>query len=528
MQADLLIRGARVADGDHPPRQADIAVSAGEIVAVAERLPLDGCGELVNAEGLLLCPGFIDMHAHSALRVLSDPLLAPKLAQGFTTEVICPDGLGPAPVRPCGRDDRRRYLAALEGPGPRQWAWESMADYLAAVEAAQPAPNIVASVPHSAVRDVVLGLTGRAPDPAELASMREQVRSGVAAGARVLSFGLIYAPGLHASTAELRALAEVAAESGTPLMPHVRNEGAGVLVAIEEFVRVAEHAGTPLHLSHLKLVGSPALLEDLLHLVEDAAQRVDLTFDQYPYGAGSTLVTALLPPWALADGPAAILRRLRDGSERQRMLRDMHRGLPGWENLYRCCGPAGITITEAAGARSSDVGKTVQQIAGEQDADPAVTVLDLLADTGLVAGMVDHYATEEVVRAIFMLPGALVGSDGIFSTHPHPRLFGTAARVLGRLALREGVITIGEAVARLTSRPADRLGLSDRGRIKPGLRADLVLLDPDRYIDTATYQDPCQSPPGVVRVLVGGRTVYRGNRTTGQRPGIVTRTPRAA
>ncbi len=528
MQADLVFRGAQVADGDRPPHPADVAVSGGRIAAVAQRLPLDSCGELIEADGLLLCPGFIDMHAHSALRVFTDPLLTPKLAQGFTTEVICPDGLGPAPVRPSGREDRRRYLAALEGPGPEQWAWESMADYLAAVEAARPAPNIVASVPHSAVRDVVLGLSGRGPEPAELARMQQEVSAGLAAGARMLSFGLIYAPGLYADTAELQALAEVAAQYDTPLMPHVRNEAAGVLAAIGEFVQVAERTGASLHISHLKLVGSPSLLENLLRLVEDATQRVDLTFDQYPYGAGSTLLTALLPPWALAGGPAVILRRLRDGDERRRMLRDMERGLPGWENLYGCCGPAGITITEAAGARCGDVGKSLEQIAGERGVDPAVAVLDLLADTDLDAGMVDHYASEDAVRAIFTLPGALVGSDGIFNAHPHPRLFGTAARVLGRLALREGVITVEEAVARLASRPADRLGLSDRGRIRSGQRADLVLLDTGRYIDTATYQDPCQTPPGVKRVLVGGCTVYSDNRTTGRRPGTVTRTARGA
>jgi N-acyl-D-amino-acid deacylase len=526
MHADLVFRGAWVADGDRPPRVADVAVTGGRIAAVAERLPLDSCGELVEAGGLLLCPGFIDMHAHSALQVFTDPLLTPKLAQGFTTEVICPDGLGPVPVRPSGRKERQRYLAALEGSGPEQWAWESMADYLAAVEAARPAANIVASVPHSAVRDVVLGMSDRGAEPAELARMREEVSAGLAAGARVLSFGLIYAPGLYAGTAELRALAEAAAECSAPLMPHVRNEAAGVLDAIDEFVRVAERAGASLHISHLKLVGSPQLLENLLHFVEDAAQRVDLTFDQYPYGAGNTLLTALLPPWALAGGPAAIVRRLGERDERRRMLRDMEYGLPGWENLYGCCGPAGITITVAGGARSGDVGKSLEQIAGGRGVHPAAAVLDLLADTDLNAGMVDHYAGEDVVRAIFKLPGAMVGSDGIFNAHPHPRLFGTAARVLGRLALREGVITAGEAVARLASRPADRLGLSDRGRIKIGLRADLVLLDPDRYVDTATYSDPCRTPPGVERVLVGGCTVYRDNTMTGRRPGTVTRTPR--
>ena len=507
MHADLVFRAAQLADGEQRVRTSDVAVAEGRIAAIGERLPVESCGEEVDARGLLLCPGFIDMHAHSALRPFLDPRQAPKVAQGFTTEVICPDGLGPAPVTPGGRAERRRYLSALEGPGPEEWPWVSLADYLAALEATHAVTSLVPSVPHSAVREVVLGPAKRPPDDTELRRMQDEVAAGLRAGARMLSFGLIYAPGLYADTGELTALAQVAADERIPLMPHVRNEGAGVLDAIGEFVRIAEHTGAALHLSHLKLVGSPHLLDPLLGLIADAAQRIDLSFDHYPYGAGSTLLSALLPPWAFDGGPAAILGRLHDRAERLRILRDIENGLPGWEHLFGACGPAQIMITEAGGPRAADVGKTLEQIAAERCAEPSVAVLDLLTDTDLNAGMIDHYATEEVVRAIFMLPGALVGSDGIFNAHPHPRLYGTAARVLGRYALRDGLATTEEAVARLTSRAADRLGLRDRGRVAPGLRADLVLLDPDSFIDTATYERPCQAPPGVRRVLVAGRDV---------------------
>jgi N-acyl-D-amino-acid deacylase len=527
MHADLIFRSAQLADGKHPVRASDVAVEAGRIAAVGQQLPIESYREEIEARGLLLCPGFIDMHAHSALRPFLDPWQVPKVAQGFTTEVICPDGLGPAPVTPAGRVERCRYLSALEGPGPAEWSWESLSDYLTALEATHVATNLVASVPHSAVRDVVLGPAKRTPDDDEVRRMQHEVGTGFAAGARMLSFGLIYAPGLYADTAEITALARVAAEQRAPLMPHVRNEAAGVLDAIGEFVRVAEHTGAALHLSHLKLVGSAQLLDDLLRLIADAAQRIDLSFDHYPYGAGSTLLSALLPPWTFDGGPAGILRRLQDRAERLRILRDMERGLPGWENLYAACGPARITITEAGEPRGADVGKTIVQIASERGVEPPAAVLDLLTDTELNVGMVDHYASEQVVQAIFALPGALVGSDGIFNAHPHPRLYGTAARVLGRYALRDGLVAVEEAVARLTSRAADRLGLHDRGRIEPGLRADLVLLDPDIYIDTATYDRPRQTPPGVRRVLVAGRTVFEPGRITGQRPGTVTRTVRA-
>ncbi|MEO3781143.1 D-aminoacylase [Micromonospora sp. B11E3] len=527
MRADLVIRGADIEDGDQPSRAADVAVTDGVITAVAPSLPVDACGEEIDGSGLLLCPGFIDMHAHSALRVFHDPLQHPKLAQGFTTELICPDGLGPAPLRPAGATDRRRYLTALEGPGPDNWDWESLGDFLDAVADQRPATNIVTCVPHSAVRDVVMGGGNRQADSREIAAMCAEVRTALAAGARALSFGLIYAPGLYADTAELIALAEVAAEYGAPLVPHVRNEAAGVLDSINEFIRVSELTGAPLHVSHLKLVGSPDLLEDLVGLMVDATRRIDVSFDHYPYGAGSTLLSALLPPWAADGGPAAILRRVHDQGERLRMVRDMENGLTGWENLYGACGPEGITVTDAAAPRQDTVGRTLAEIALAENLDPAVAVLDLLRDTQLAVGMIDHYASETTVRTLFAAPRGMVGSDGIFNPHPHPRLYGTAPRVLGRY-VRDGVVARREAVARLTSRAADRLGLDDRGRIAEGKRADLVLLDPATFVDSATYEDPHRTPDGVRRVIVGGGTVIRDGEHTGLRAGVVTRTARSS
>jgi N-acyl-D-amino-acid deacylase len=390
------------------------------------------------------------------------------------------------------------------------------------VDSWRPSANVVSCVPHSAVRDYVMGGENRRPDSRELSAMRDEVAAAFDAGARALSFGLIYAPGLYAETSELIALAEVAAEYGAALVPHVRNESTGVLDSISEFIRVSKATGAPLHVSHLKLVGASDLLADLVNLMVDAADDIDLTFDHYPYGAGSTLLSALLPPWAIDGGPDALMRRLHDDGLRLRMMRDMNAGLPGWENLYRACGPDGITITDAAPPRSSDVGRTIADIAEGRGVDPEVAVLDLLRDTELAVGMIDHYASEETVRSLFAVPNGLVGSDGIFNAHPHPRLYGTAPRVLGRY-VRDGVVSRTEALSRLTWRAADRLGLEDRGRVQEGKRADLLLLEPDRFIDTATYDQPHQSPPGLRTVFVGGVEVVADGAHTGARPGRVTR-----
>lgn len=525
MAFDVLITGARVFPGDGTALRADIGITGDHIVAIEPSLPAKNAAEVIDATGLMLCPGFIDMHAHTALEPFHDPRLEPKIAQGFTTELINPDGLAPAPVSEDRLDDRRDYLRPLEGAGPERWTWSTFAEYLDALAEARPATTLVPSIGHNAVRDHVMGGANRQPDRGELRKMREEVRLGLEAGARTFSFGLIYMPGAFSRTEELVELAREAAPFGAPLVPHVRNEADSVLDAVGEMVEVARRSGAPLHLSHLKVVGNADLVEPLLELLDRAREDIDITFDQYPYGAGSTVVSALLPQWAQEGGAADTLARLGDSDQREAMQRDIERGLPGWENVYRACGAGGIVVTHAANQRAEDVGKTLAEIGEERGCDPFVAAMDLLEETSLDATMIDYYATEETVRAIFRHPLQLVGSDGIFGDRPHPRLYGTAARALGRYALKEGLIPVEEAVARLTARAADRISLTDRGRIREGLRADLVLLDPARFVDTATYDDPKQIPEGISRVFVAGRTVWADGAPTGALPGDVLREP---
>ncbi len=492
----LVVRGAEVFPGNGASFRSDVGVADGKIVAIGDGL----AGDVLDATGSMLCPGFIDLHAHSALAPFDDPLLAPKVLQGFTTEVICPDGLAPAPVSDWRA--RRAYLRALEGEGPTEWPWSSVAEYLDALQATRPAMTLVPSVGHSAVRDFVVG--GERVPP-RIEEMRHEVRLGFEAGARMLSFGLVYFPGAYADTEELVAVAQVAAEFGAPIVPHVRNEGRDVLEAVGEMVEVSRRSGAPLHLSHLKSLADEALIEPLLELVE----RSGATFDQYPYGAGSTLLASLLPAWAQEGGADTTLARAADPEARKRIARDVGIGLPGWENQLGELGAERITVG----------GRTIAELGG----DPVETVLDLLIETQLSAQMIIHYANDDAVRTIAAHRAQLVGSDGIFGAHPHPRLYGTAPRFLGRFAIRDGLMPVEEAVARLTSRAASRLGLSDRGRIEAGMRADLVLLDPARYVDDATYEDPKRSPDGVLGVWVSGERVVADGKLTGARPGGVLR-----
>jgi N-acyl-D-amino-acid deacylase len=525
MPFDLLIKGATVYPGDGPELRADVGIVGERIAAVERSLSASNAAEVIDATGLILCPGFIDMHAHTALEPFRNPRLEPKVAQGFTTELINPDGLAPAPVAEDGREGRRAYLRPLEGSGPETWPWSTFSEYLEALEETRPSTTLVPSIGHNAVRDYVMGGGDRRPNRREVRAMREQVRLGLEAGARTLSFGLIYMPGAFSETEELVELAEEAALFGAPLVPHVRTEGEGVLRAVGEMIEVARRSGAPLHLSHLKAVGSAQLVEQLLVLIEEASVDVDVTFDQYPYGAGSTVLSSLLPPWAQAGGPSDTLRRLADPSECLAMARDVEQGLRGWDNTYRACGPANIVIAHASSHQAEAVGRSLAEIAEERGHDPFEAALNLLKESELDVTMINHYAAEESVRSVFRHPLQLVGSDGIFGGKPHPRLYGTAARALGRYALKEKVIPTEEAVARLTSRAADRIGLPDRGRIRNGLRADLALLDAERFVDTATYDEPERFPPGVERVIVAGRTAWVGTEHTGELPGGVVREP---
>jgi N-acyl-D-amino-acid deacylase len=523
---DLLIRGATVIPGDAPSFRGDVGVDDRGIALVARRPegepPLQA-HEVVDGNGLLLCPGFIDLHAHSALQSFDDPFLTPKLAQGFTTEVINPDGLAPAPVAPDRRAERQAYLRPLEGAGPETWPWSTVAEYLDALDATRPALSLVPSIGHGAVRDLVLGGGLAVPTAEDLRAMRREVRAGFEAGARTLSFGLVYVPGAYASTDELVAVAEEAAAAGAPLVPHVRNEGRGLLEAVGEMVDVARRSGAPLHVSHLKSLADERLVAPVLELLETAATSLDVTFDQYPYGAGSTLLASILPAWAQEGGAPGTLQAIGDRSTRRRIADDIANGLPGWENILGTLGPERIEIANAGAPNETAVGQSIAQLATDRGDDPVTTALDLMRESALDVTMILHYASDDAVRTIARHRLQLVGSDGIFGARPHPRLYGTAPRFLGRFAIREGLISVEEAVARLTARAADRIGLGDRGRIEPGKRADLVLLDPARYVDTATYEAPRRVPEGVVGVWVDGVRAWQDGATTGALSGGVVR-----
>lgn len=523
---DITIRNGAIFDGcGSDANVSDLVIHDGRIVSLST--PGPEAKVVIDARGKTVCPGFIDMHAHSGLRVFLAPELAPKIRQGITTEVIGVDGISPAPVSAAGLKNRQRYIAAIDGIIPEPlWRWRDFDQYLAALRAAGPSTNLLPLIPHGCVRDVVLGQADRRARPDELVYMARLVRQAFEAGAGGLSFGLNYYPGAYAGPEEIDALVALAAKYERVVMVHIRNEADGLLASVAEMVELSQKHGARVHISHLKIVGAAnrGLLSPLLDLLAESEGRgAAISFDQYPYYAGSTQLAYLLPPWVHEGGAGVTIKRLRSTAVRQRIREHIEAGLPGWENLYQACGPAGIFVSSLEGRKNQPcLGRSLHCIAAERGHDALEVAFDLLIDEELRVGMIDYYGDEATLTAIMASGLYTVGSDGIFGDgHAHPRLYGAFPRVLSKYVRQERILSMAEAIRAMTSRPAGVLGLTDRGRLAAGCRADVVVFDPERIQDRGTFEEPTVFPDGVEWVIVNGRVAVRPGAAQPARAGQV-------
>ncbi|MEU8510631.1 D-aminoacylase [Kitasatospora sp. NPDC048722] len=526
----VVFRGATVVDGTGAERyRADVRIAGGLITGVGAG-PDGGIGagpdggRAVDADGLVLAPGFIDMHAHSDLALLLEPEHPAKVTQGVTCEVLGQDGLSYAPVDDTTLPALRRQLAGWNGdPADLEWDWRDIGGYLDRLDRTRVAVNACYLVPHGSLRMLAMGWADRRPTPLELDRMRQELARGLLAGAVGMSSGLSYTPGMYADTAELTDLCTVVAAYGGFHAPHQRSYGAGALEGYAEMVEISRRSGCGLHLTHatMNFGVNAGRAGELLDLLDAAlADGVDLTLDSYPYLPGSTTLAALLPSWATEGGPAATLARLADPAACERIRHAVqeagsdgcHGVVADWTTIQ----VSGVRSVELAGA----VGRTVAELAAERGSGGADVFLDLLRRDELATTILQHVGHEENVRAIMSHPAHTAGSDGLLvGARPHPRAWGTFPRYLGHYSRELGVLTLEEAVARMTGRPAARLGLHRRGRIAPGYHADLVLFDPGRVRDAATFERPRLRAEGIEHVYVNGTAVVRQGRTTGARPG---------
>ncbi|MFD7597501.1 amidohydrolase family protein [Kitasatospora sp. NPDC059812] len=519
---DTVFRGATVVDGTGADRyRADVRITDGLIAGIGPGLDAP---TVVDADGLVLAPGFIDMHAHSDLALLLEPEHPAKVTQGVTCEVLGQDGLSYAPVDDTTLPALRRQLAGWNGdPEAFDWDWRGVAGYLDRIDRTGVAVNACYLVPHGSLRMLAMGWANRPPTPAELDRMRQELAQGLLDGAVGMSSGLSYTPGMYADTAELVELCTVVAAYGGFHAPHQRSYGAGALEGYAEMVEIARRTGCALHLTHatMNFGVNRGRAGELLELVDQAlADGVDLTLDSYPYLPGSTTLAALLPSWATEGGPEATLTRLADLAARERIRYEVEEkgsdGCHGVVTDWATIQISGVRTAELA----RTVGRTVAELAAEQGRSGTEVFLDLLRRDELATTILQHVGHEENVRAIMRHPAHTVGSDGLLvGARPHPRAWGTFPRYLGHYSRELGVLTLEEAIARMTGRPAARLGLHRRGRIAPGHHADLVLLDPEKVRDAATFEHPRLPAEGVQHVYVNGTAVVRQGRTTGARPG---------
>ncbi|WP_406473936.1 amidohydrolase family protein [Streptomyces sp. NBC_01615] len=539
---ELVIRDADVVDGSGAPSyRADVVVGGGRIVSIVQEAAAAGCQRPtarreLDADGLALAPGFIDMHAHSDLALLRDPDHSAKAAQGVTLEVLGQDGLSYAPVDDRTLAEVRRAITGWNGNGDDiDFSWRSVGEYLDRLDHGFDGEGIAVNaaylIPQGTVRMLAVGWEDREATPQELDRMRQLVADGLQEGAVGMSSGLTYTPGMYAKDAELTELCRVVAAHGGYYCPHHRSYGAGALEAYEEMVALTREAGCPLHLAHatMNFGVNKGKAPDLLTLLDKAlAEGADITLDTYPYTPGCTTLVAMLPSWASEGGPEAILARLKDDTTAERIRHHME--VVGADGCHGV--PIEWDTIEISGvgdpALAPYVGRTVQHSADLRGEAPWVTARRLLIEDGLGPTILQHVGHEENVRQIMRHPVHTGGSDGILrGDKPHPRAYGTFPRYLGRYVRELGVLSLEECVTHLTARPAARLRLPDRGLVREGYRADLVLFDPATVAAGATFEAPRTLPAGIPHVIVDGRFVIEDGRRTDVLAGrAVRRTPR--
>lgn len=502
---DAVIRGARVVDGTGAPWfRADVAIT-GERIAAVGRLDPAQAKRVVEARGLVLAPGFIDIHSHALAGLRRHPDAENLIRQGVTTVLEGQDGSSPLPLKPV----------------------------LEEMDRLRPAVNIGFFAGHGTIRRQVLGTEMRAPSAEELERMKSLVREAMRDGAFGLSTGLFYVPGNYSRTEEVIELARAAAELGGMHISHMRDEAAGVLASVAETIRIGEEGGLPTQVTHHKIIGKAnwGRSRETLKLVEEARRRgVDATLDAYPYTASSTGTAALFPQWSLAGGAPALRERLAAPESRakiraeivKRILEDRGGGDPANVVLASC------------GFDRSLAGKSLADLARGRGLEPtAENAADIAIEIQNRGGCsaVYHAISEEDVERVLAYRWTMIASDGGVVAPgegaPHPRNYGAFARVLGRYARERGLLRLEEAVWKMTGLPAQRLGLWERGLIRPGLQADLVLFDPERVRDRATFESPHQYAEGVEAVWVNGVETMAGGRLAGRRGGRALRGPAA-
>lgn len=528
MNVDLLLRRAVIVDGTGAePFVADVAVTGDRIVAVGDLADVRAA-RMIDVQHRVLCPGFIDIHTHSDVSLLLDPAGESKVLQGVTTEVTGNCGFSAFPLRPDRLGLHADHLARI-GDDPVDLTWTDLDGYAAALAADPPAINVAPLLGHGTVRVAVMGVDDRRPTADELEQMRRLVSESLDQGAFGLSTGLTHIPSGYGDTDEVRELVRVVAGRDALYATHSRATAAPEgFPAVQEAISTCADLGARLQFSHAA-INEPSKwgrAGDLAAMFERAESAgLDVGFDVYPYDASSSSLTQYLPPWVQAGGTSGMRRLLADPATRQRAERELAvgwmSGIPWyWDR---------VVISRSGPGREAWAGLSLAEIAAREGVDPVALTLDLCLEHGNSVQVVLFYRTEADMRTFLAHRLSVVGSDGSAvpldqrGHKPHPRGFGTFPRILGRYVREQGLLTLAQAVHKMTGAVAARLQLPDRGSVRAGAMADLVILDPDVVIDGATFTEPAQRPAGIGHVVVNGTVVVDDGEQTAARPGRVLR-----
>ncbi|MFA6075110.1 MAG: D-aminoacylase [Negativicutes bacterium] len=524
-----LIKQANIVDGSGAAAfVGDILIENKKIVAIEKNIE-DASAEIIMAYGLTATPGFIDTHSHSDLAAILAPTLSAKIRQGITTELLGQDGIAPAPLPEKFISSWRKNLAGLDGDSDSiDWSYRDTSGYLKMLDQAHAATNLAYLVPHGNVRMEAMGLDDRPATAEEITTMKNIVRREMEAGAYGLSTGLIYIPCAYAITEELVELCKVVAEYSGAFVVHQRSEADDIINSTNEIIYIAEQSGANLHVSHIKVCGKNNWknIDTMLSLLEAASRRgIQVSFDQYPYVAGSTMLGVILPPWAHAGGTDKLIERLADPEMRRAIERDIATGLPGWDNFVDFAGLEQIFVTSVLSEKNQGcVGMNLVQLGDFFAREPLDATMQLLMEENNAVGMVDFYGNEEHLIKFLTHPFQNVCTDGLMSPgKPHPRVYGAFPRVFGKYVREERALTLEQAVRKMSGRQADVFGFAERGYLRSGYFADVVLLDDKVIGDNGTYVAPEQFPSGIKYVFVNGAIAVKNDSETGVGAGMVLR-----
>jgi N-acyl-D-amino-acid deacylase len=533
---DVVILGGTVYDGTGgEPRRVDVGIRGDRIEALGD-LSKASAARTVNAKGLAVAPGFINMLSWSTESLIVDGKSQSELRQGVTTQIFG-EGISMGPLN----DRLKAFLKSLQTDFKYDITWTTLREYLLFLQNRGISQNIASYLGATTLRAYVIGFDKRAPTPEELDQMRALVRKEMEDGALGIGSSLIYAPANYASTEELVELCKVASKYQGKYISHMRSEADGLLEAVDELIRISREANLPAEIYHLKAGGEanwPKMDQVVARVEEARRQGLKITADMYTYTAGATSLDACVPPWAHDGGLEALLRRLQEPETRARIAGEMRQPGKGWENLCFLTGSPERVLLVSFGPEALKplTGKTLAEVAKLRNKDWVETALDLVVEARASVGSVFFLMSEANVRKEIALPWVSFGSDagseapeGVFlKSSTHPRAYGNFARVLGKYVRDEKVISLSEAIRKLSGLPASNLGLDRRGLLKPGMFADVVVFDPATLGDRATYEKPQQFSVGVRQVFVNGVHVLKDGEPTGAPAGRALRGPGAA